>query len=324
MNTPTSVRSWWYAPPFPNLARSTVAVDPPGNGEGFWAGAPSAAVADGIIYLAYRLRRPRGQGRGGPLVIARSEDGERFETMLELGQEDFGDTPSVERAALVALPDGGGWRLYASYVDSEDNRWRIDLLEAPEPAAFDPKRRSKVLTAGDIDGEAVKDPVIAWIGGVWHMWASYLPCAEESAEGLHDTADAYTKGALLSLTGYATSLNGLDWRWHGTALAGGEGCWDAYCARISSVLLDGPVPVAFYDGGASVEENYEEKTGIAFGIGLGSFAGAGSTPVSTSPHASGSLRFVSVLPIAEGHRLYYEAARADGSHELRTELASVA
>jgi hypothetical protein len=48
---------------------STV-VPAPGAGEGYWAGAPSAAVVDGLVWLAYRLRRvlpavPPRRGRTG-------------------------------------------------------------------------------------------------------------------------------------------------------------------------------------------------------------------------------------------------------------------
>lgn len=317
----TEVSGWNWSPPLPAAESSTVVVDPPGEGAGFWAGAPSAAVVDGTVYLAYRLRKPRDQGRGGPLIVARSEDGKSFETVVELEKEDFGDTASIERPELIYLPDRG-WRLYVSYVDPADSRWRIDVLEGASLSNLDPSSRKKVLTAGNIGGEAVKDPVIASIGGVWHMWASYLPRPDNPPADLHDSADAYTEGAVHSLTGYATSIDGLGWYWHGTALSGREGCWDAYCARITSVLFDGTVPIAFYDGGSTLEENYEERTGMAFGAGLGSFTGAGGSPISSSPHASGSLRYVSVLPTAEGYRLYYESARLDGAHELRTERVS--
>lgn len=319
MDKAVTVRNWWSPAPLPNPENSSIVVDPPGDGAGFWAGAPSAIIVDGVTYLAYRLRKPRPQGRGGPLVISRSEDGEEFETLAAFEKEDFGDTTSIERAAIVHLPDGR-WRLYVSYVDPADSRWRIDAIDSLDPENFDPARRKKVLTADDIEGEAVKDPVIAWIGGVWHMWASYLPKPDTQTPELHDTADAYTKGAVLSLTGYATSIDGLEWAWHGTALSGREGNWDAYCARITSVLLNSPVPIAYYDGGRSVEENYEERTGLSFGAGLGSFIAAGNEPASTSPHASGSLRYITVLPVSEGYRLYYESTRPDGAHELRTEL----
>ena len=52
-----------------------VAVEPPGSGDGFWAGGPSIVHDDGVFHLAYRLRRPVDQGRGYANVVARSEDG---------------------------------------------------------------------------------------------------------------------------------------------------------------------------------------------------------------------------------------------------------
>ena len=48
----------------PRPDKSEVAVEPPGNEPGNWAGAPSAVIAGGQVYLAYRLRRPISQGRG--------------------------------------------------------------------------------------------------------------------------------------------------------------------------------------------------------------------------------------------------------------------
>ena len=35
-----------------------VAIEAPGTGPGYWAGAPCAVAGDGEIFLAYRLRRP--------------------------------------------------------------------------------------------------------------------------------------------------------------------------------------------------------------------------------------------------------------------------
>ncbi len=80
---------------------------PRSPGEGHWAGAPSAVAGDGWIHLAYRLRRPVGEGRGYAVVIARSRDGERFETLATITREEM-DAESLERPALVRLPQGAG------------------------------------------------------------------------------------------------------------------------------------------------------------------------------------------------------------------------
>jgi len=71
----------------PRPEQSVVAVPPPGDGPGYWAGGPSAVEWDGDIYLAYRLRRPLGMGRGYAVAVARSGDGEHFETLLTITKE---------------------------------------------------------------------------------------------------------------------------------------------------------------------------------------------------------------------------------------------
>ena len=74
---------------------------------GYWAGAPSAVAGDGEIFLAYRLRRPIGEGRGYAVAVARSADGERFETVATIGKDEM-DCESLERPALVRTPGGPG------------------------------------------------------------------------------------------------------------------------------------------------------------------------------------------------------------------------
>ena len=112
-------------------------------------------------------------------------------------------------------------------------------------------------------------------------------------------------------TAYATSEDGLRWEWHGVVLEGRPGAWDARGARVTTVLPDGR---AAYDGRATAEENWFERTGLAYQSGEpGRLQHAESEPVDA--------RYLDVLPLPDGgSRIYYEARLPDESHELRTEL----
>ena len=46
--------------PLPRFEGATVVVAAPGPGPGNWAGAASATLVDGTVYLTYRVRRPLG------------------------------------------------------------------------------------------------------------------------------------------------------------------------------------------------------------------------------------------------------------------------
>jgi hypothetical protein len=74
--------------------------------------------------------------------------------------------------------------------------------------------------------------------------------------------------------------------------------------------------------GTPTPENFEERAGWALAATPdGSFEYAGG-PIE-SPHARHGLRYVDAVALARGdYRLYYEAARPDGAHELRTEVVS--
>ncbi len=282
---------------------SSIAVAAPGAGHGYWAGAPSAASRDDEIYLAYRLRRPLGEGRGYAVVVAHSRDGEHFETLLTIGKQEMG-AESLERPALVRTPDGA-WRLYLSCATYGTKHWRVEVIEAAHPAEF-AARRSQVTLAGDAK-TAVKDPVIVHRGGVWHLWASCHPLEDP------DAADQMA-------TDYATSVDGLQWTWHGTALSGRPGQWDARGTRITAVQFMADLAIAYYDGRASAAENYEERTGVAVGTEPSLLTALGTAPIAQAPHGGG-LRYLAVLPLGDDHyRLYYEMTRAGGTHELRTEL----
>ena len=79
--------------------------------------------------------------------------------------------------------------------------------------------------------------------------------------------------------------------------------------------------VAYYDGRASVAENYEERTGVAIGASPGALTAIGGVPVGGAPDGRGGLRYVDIVDLGNGReRWYYELTRPDGLHELRTEL----
>jgi hypothetical protein len=288
---------------FADVETARVVVEPERTGPGSWAGAPSAVADDGAVFLAYRLRRPVGQGRGYATVVACSQDGEHFSTVAVLHRDSFGGD-SLERPCLVRTPDRR-WRLYVSVATPGSKHWRVDLLEADEPAGLVTADAVTVLP-GD-NGLAVKDPVVRFVDGTWHAWASRHPLDDP------DATDRMT-------TDHATSLDGRGWVWDGTALAGRPGQWDARGVRVADVLLDHGV--AFYDGRASAEQNWEEQTGLAVLDSLGRWTAVGDRPVGVSPHGLGGLRYVSTVRIEDGStRFYVEVTRADGAHDLRTFVA---
>jgi hypothetical protein len=72
---------------------------------------------------------------------------------------------------------------------------------------------------------------------------------------------------------------------------------------------------AAYDGRASAEENWFERTGLARSTGQqAQFAQVEGSPIV-------DVRYLDVLPLGDsGYRIWYEARLPDESHELRTEV----
>jgi hypothetical protein len=283
--------------PLPGSVDAVTAVGAPGAGVGFWAGSSSAALDDDRSFvLAYRVRTGE-RGRGSN-VVARSEDGERYTTVAEIGQERFG-AQSLERPALVRT-DEGRWRLYVCpAAPAPSKHWWIDVLEADDPAGFATAEPRTVFP--DDENTGVKDPIVQRTAdGGWQAWICCHPL------DVPDEEDRMT-------TAYATSRDGLEWEWHGTVLAPRPGTWDARGARLTCVLPDGR---AAYDGRASKEENWFERTGLArlTGNRPGELEQVGNEPV-------GDYRYLDVLPLpGGGYRIWYEARLPSESHELRTEL----
>jgi hypothetical protein len=283
--------------PLPNPDAEVVVVRALGTGPGSWAGAPSAQQdSDGGWVVAYRVRTPA--TRGGIVVVARGTDGEHLEPVATLGRDRFG-AESLERPALVRLRDGR-WRLYVSCATPGTKHWRIDVLDAADPAGLAGAPPRTVLPGDGSIG--VKDPVVRQDADGWRAWVCCHPLDRPGAEDRMHTR-------------LATSDDGLRWTWRGTVLTGTAGAWDARGARVTAVLADGR---AAYDGRATAEENFAERTGLARPGG-----GTGGRLVADADAPVADVRYLDVVPLAGGgHRLYYEAPLPDGSHELRTTLVA--
>lgn len=291
-------------PPLPDWQKARVVVAPPGRGPGNWAGAANALSYDGSIYLTYRLRRPIGQGRGTSVLVARSKNGVSFERIAQINKEQV-EAESLERAALAVTPEGR-WRLYLSCATPNTKHWRIEMVEADRPELLNARER-RIVLPGSVN-LAVKDPVILLRNGRWEMWVTCHPL---------DKGDDEADRMYSALT---TSQDGTKWSELKTVLKGRPGHWDSRGARITAVLYNRDTPlVAYYDGRATAEENFEERTGTAFwDEKQGEFTQTEDAPIGT-PY--GGLRYLTQVELADGRRrFYFEGRRKDSAHELRAEL----
>ena len=282
----------WF--PLPGSADFEVAVPAPAAGPGNWVGASSAALDDdGSFVVAYRVRTA--DQRGSQVVIARSRDGVGLTTVGRLDKQQFG-AESLERPAMVRT-EAGRWRLYVSCATPGSKHWRIDAVEAGDPASLPDAESVTVFPGDELTG--VKDPVIHRTGSQWRAWICCHPLDPPEEEDR-----MYSR--------FATSTDGLTWAWGVTALAGQAGTWDARGARITAVLADGQ---ASYDGRATKEENFSERTGLARP------ASEPDTLEALDDGPVSNARYLDVVALPTGgYRIYYEAPLPDGSHELRTEL----
>jgi len=120
--------------PVPSPDDAAVVVAAPGDGPGYWAGGPGAALAaDGPYWLAYRLRRPLGVGRGSGVLVSPA--------WVSPGTQECQSAVAVELEqvvdrALKAPLRAGGWlaadQYLAAVLDGADlAEHRLDDRFAP-------------------------------------------------------------------------------------------------------------------------------------------------------------------------------------------------
>ena len=304
----------------------TVVAQPPGDGDGYWAGGPSALYdeRDGLFYLSYRLRTPLGDrgwsGRGGETLVAASSDGVHFERVWSAQKDDF-EALSIEKSCLMLTPDDR-FRLYVSYSSRHDFRWRIAMLEAGHPREFDPRTRVTVLSPENTGTEGVKDPVIYIAGGLWHLYANMAPRPAGAdwakLDRMHRESNAFVSGEVACPTGLAVSADGVAFEWVGEVISCGD-AWDGYLARISSLVYTPPFFTAIYDGRPNSGANYSDSPGLAITSDMRTFHKLDhGRPLLRSPYGHGTLRYVEALQVGSVLHYYYEMEREDLAHELRT------
>ncbi|MFP3895332.1 MAG: hypothetical protein ACLFV5_00635 [Anaerolineales bacterium] len=320
-NGSRSARKWYGAPLIFDPLEGKTIMAPPGKGRGYWVGAPSVLYDDETkkFYLYYRVRKPR-PVRGGECHIATSDDGVTFHDIWRATKEDL-NSPSVERFCLTRSLDDK-WLLYISYVDPQTKRWRIDYVEAKRPDAFNLSGSEELFTAERIGAEGIKDPWVMIVNGLYYMLISYAMSLDitspEDREQMHATADVYNTGLTLSSTALAVSGDGRQYQWKGNIFPPRKDAWDAYAARLGCLVPTENGWMGYYDGATSVEENYEERTGMAQTWDLTHFYRLSQKgPSIVSPHGSGGLRYIDTVVFDGEIYFYYEFCRPDGSHELR-------
>ena len=303
------------------LINGAIVREPVGEEKGYWAGAPGWTwdKTDQAAYICYRIRRPRGvePDRGGESRIARTTDFETFEDIWSVHKDAY-NSASIEKSTLKRGQDGQ-FRYFTSYVCPEDGRWCTTLNKAPSIEELNPVNTKLLFSATDLDLEGVKDPWILEEDGKYSLFLSVAVDTSTTKDSSHDTLDIFNTGECISATALATSTDLDNWDWQGVILKPeGDTAWDKYCRRINSVLPLNGKYYAFYDGSEGHHQNYEERTGLAVSTDLKDWTILSPEgPCITSPHATGSLRYIDAQPHGDDILFMYELTRANGSHEMR-------
>lgn len=289
--------------------------EPLGSGYGFWAGGHKVFWDGERFSLFYRLRTPLEHGRGGLAKVAMSDDGEHFEDVWEVTKEQLASS-SIEVGHCVRHEDR--WRLYISYEIAGTGLWRVDVIEADDPADFDAQSRRTVLDPRDYGLEWIKDPFLVPDVSGWKLFAA-APSRRTHVAGAHGRLTVQPLDAtVLAVSEDGLYFDAVEYVFE----APGGSSWHGNRARLNSAFqIDGQW-VGMYDGGRSFYDNYEEWAGVATSQDGVVFTRLPQPePWVRSPH--GCVRYVYGQPVGDEVLFYYEYAREDGSHDLRMSRVSL-
>jgi hypothetical protein len=320
-----NAQKWWGILPRFDPEAGNVVAEPPGEGYGFWAGAPSAVYdpQSRRFFCYLRLRWPLGDRRGGLCRILESEDPDapasEWRTAWEAPREAFGAN-SIERAALIRDPLSQEWRLYVSSetaqaYDRNPATWRIDLLQAESIGVLEPHQRRVVMDAPMYGFSHVKDPVVLVVGGEWLA----LTSVAWRDQHLGPDASGLVRSRGRGMIALHRSPDGIDFPEALVLAEPGPGGWGGINVRPSALVhLQGCWSLLF-DEGAGRADSYDEQCMLATSTDLTSWRRLTPShrPWVRSAHASGSVRYVDVVPLGDRVHYFYEYARPDRAHELR-------
>ena len=303
------------------LLNGDLVREPVGDEQGYWAGAPGWVWddTDQAGYICYRIRRPRGvePDRGGESRIAKTTDFKTFEDIWSVHKDAY-ESASIEKSTLRRGADGR-FRYFTSYVAPEDGRWCTTVNTADTVGDLDPANTQRLFNASDLGLEGVKDPWILEENGRYSMFLSVAINTATTSNSSHDTLDIFNTGECVSATALATSAISMNGNGKGSssnlkATRLGTNTAVASTACCPSTANTTP----FYDGSEGHHQNYEERTGLAVSEDLKNWTVlTPEGPCITSPHTTGSLRYIDAQPHGDDIRFLYELTRANGSHEMR-------
>ena len=270
-------------------SKTETVLRPEYQGKGSWVGAPAACYSEseGCFYLLVRFRK---EGvRGYKTVLYRTGDGINLERIARLDAVSLG-ARSIERGALKQI--GKIWRFYLSYEGLKDGLWKLAVAEKKDIADISTGDFEVILQGGDIGVTWVKDPVLF-----------------ENMLFVH-TKEPSGKATYL--------LERVKDGWKKTKILSGKYEWDGYCARITTILRSTDGFFIFYDGASRIEENQEEKTGLAYGKNLRYLKSiTPEGPAITGSVGSGSIRYLEIKELEDKFYIWYELSTTGKSHELR-------